>query len=365
MKKYLNIAVIICLIVVGLSGCNEKQEENTIKIAYNIPLTGHFSIYGESIRDGALLAIDDLKDSLQKYDLNFVFDIQDNQSTAKNAQMALKKQLLNTPDVYVAGIAQPLYSILDAIEADNIPCFAWGFEEYILKDYNNTFRTWVNLDAEANNYINYIKKTSPRKVMLIRPQTVGCQLQYDNIIIPFLKNNNIDYVVEVFNNDQKDFKAIILKCKKEKADLYIVNGFDFHIIEMEKEFRANNLIKENNVYWSLDFLDAANKMNCELLEGMRVTAPLFLIKQNIEWNNRFSQKFNREPRYTDAYAYDMIHVLFNVCKNKIPQNIDEWTKAINKIKFHGITGTISFNKKRDLEYNLKTCIYRDNILVIE
>lgn len=346
--------------MICMTACVMQKSNNDIKIACNLPLTGNFSIYGESIKDGMMLAYDDLKDSLNKYELNFVFDIQDNKSMAKDAQSILRKQIAQC-DVYVAGIAQPLYSILPQIGSMDTPCFAWGFEEYVLKECNNTYRTWVNLDAEAYNYIQYIKKMGSKKVVLIRPQTVGCQLQYENKIIPFLQSEGIEYVTMVYENDKKDFKDITLKCKEEKADLYVINGFDFHLKELLKQFRINNIMTDVNTYWSLDMLDAAKNIDSIILEGVRVTAPLFLIQPNLDWIKRFEMKYNRKPRYTDAYAYDMLYTLFYAYKQSKKQET-KWQNELKNISFQGITGSIKFNNNRDLEYNLKTCLYHNGKL---
>lgn len=360
--KYIKIIVSI-IGLVSMTACIMQKSNNDITVACNLPLTGDFSIYGESIRDGMMLAYDDLKDSLNKYGLNLVFDIQDNRSIAKDAQSALKKQRTQS-DVYVAGIAQPLYSILPQISSMAIPCFAWGFEEYVLTECNNTYRTWVNLDAEAYNYIQYIKKMAVKKVVLVRPQTVGCQLQYENKIIPFLETKGIQYITIVYENDKKDFKDIALKCKEEKADLYIVNGFDFHLKELLKQFRVNNIMTDVNTYWSLDMLDAAKNIDSVTLEGVRVTVPLFLIQPNLDWMKHFEMKYNRKPRYTDAYAYDMLCILTEAYRQSKVKGT-KWQDEFKNISFQGVTGLVKFNGNRDLEYNLKTCLYHNGELFEE
>ena len=360
--KFIKIIVLI-IGLISMTACIMQKSNNDIKVACNLPLTGDFSIYGESIKDGMMLAYDDLKDSLNKCGLNLTFDIQDNRSTAKDAQSVLRKQFMQC-DIYIAGIAQPLYSILPQIGSIDIPCFAWGFEEYVLKEYNNTYRMWVNLDAEAYNYIQYIKKVGSKKVVLIRPQTVGSQLQYENKIIPFLQSNGIEYVTMVYENDKKDFKDIALKCKKEDADLYVVNGFDFHLKELLKQFKINNIMTDVNTYWSLDMLDASKNIDSITLEGVRVTAPLFLIQPNFDWIKRFEIKYNRKPRYTDAYAYDMLYTLVCAYKESKRQNT-KWQNELKNISFQGITGLVKFNNNRDLEYNLKTCLYHNGELFEE
>ncbi len=361
MKKQIYILSIIIIAFISNS-CKNTSSKDDVNISCNLPLSGAFSTYGESIKNGMLLAYNDLKDSLVNESFDFRFDIQDNKSIARDAQFAFKKQQYSY-DIYVAGIAQPLYSILPNIQAVNKPCIVWGFEEYVLADYSNTFRTWVNLDAEAHNYLAFIEKNKPRKVTLVRPQTVGCELQYNNKIIPYLKQHDIDYSIIIFENTKKDFKDIAAKCKDANSDLYIVNGFDSHIQDLAKQFVVQNISKEKT-YWCLDLLDASRMIDKETLEGLRVTAPLFLVTHNSDWSNRYEIEYGRTPNYTDAYAYDMMYALYYAYRS---YNIKQtsYEEELMDVNFWGVTGEIAFNDNRDLIYNLVTCVYRDGKLIVE
>jgi len=353
---------------VSIVGCRDQSQKDngvTLNVACNIPLTGLFSEYGESIRDGILFAMQEMKSDLQSKNVVVKYDFQDNKSTTKDAQMVVRKQFLKPVDIYVGGIAQPLYSILKIVDEKNIPFFTWGVEEYLLTDYENTYRTWVNFNGEAQCYIDYIKKVNPKKVFIARPQTIGTELQFNNKIIPFLNSMGIEHKMEVFENSKSDFKDIALKAKQYDADLYIINGFDFHLIDMVKNFRINDMISSKNVYWSFDLLDAANKLDKTVLEGLRVTAPRFIIANEDyeKWGHRFKEKFNRQPRYTDAYAYDMAYILaYLAIKKSEGKQIENFKELFSEMRLKGITGELYFRDDRDLVYDMETCIYRNGIL---
>lgn len=372
MRKIIMGCIAATIIIVGWYGFKHKSlndstvEYPDVTVACNLPLTGIFSAYGESIKDGILFAMSDLKPLLENKKIIIEYDFQDNKSLAKDAQMVALKQFQSPVDVYVGGIAQPLYSILNTVDKKNIPFFTWGFEAYLLKNHKNTYRTWINLNAETSAYINYIIKYNPKKVFLLRPQTVGSELQFNEQLIPFLKSKNISYKEEVFENNKTDFKDIALKAKIYNADLYIINGFDFHLINLVKNFRVQGIMDARNVYWSLDLLDAANKLDKTSLEGLRTSAPSFLVRNEKykQWCTRFEKKFNRSPRYTDAYAYDMAHILAYASIEKKGKLID-WRTALLQVKFDGITGMVYFRDDRDLIYNIDTCIFHDGALIKE
>jgi ABC-type branched-subunit amino acid transport system substrate-binding protein len=121
----------------------------------------------------------------------------------------------------------------------------------------------------------------------------------------------------------------------------------------------------------MDLLDASEDLNNGTLEGLRVTVPNFLITKSNEylnWVDKFTTKFNRKPRYTDAYAYDMAFIINNAAKylTKTIGYTNDNSKIIDalmKTDFKGITGHIKFKDNRDLILDLKTCFYRDGHLI--
>ena len=62
MKKTGLILGIIVLVILGFIGWRscQRDTEADVRIACNVPITGDLATYGESIRDGMLLAKEDL-----------------------------------------------------------------------------------------------------------------------------------------------------------------------------------------------------------------------------------------------------------------------------------------------------------------
>ena len=62
MKK--NLVVLLTLGM--LCGCQEKKDDNVVRIACNLPMTGDCAIYGESVKNGYEMALSDLDIFLKK-----------------------------------------------------------------------------------------------------------------------------------------------------------------------------------------------------------------------------------------------------------------------------------------------------------
>ena len=98
MKGFLKSAGLLCLVLVGcaflLTGCGEDKPQ-TIKIGFNLPLTGDIPEVGEGSKNAAEMYLKDINDAGglevggQKYQLEFVY--MDNESKAESAtNVALK-----------------------------------------------------------------------------------------------------------------------------------------------------------------------------------------------------------------------------------------------------------------------------------
>ena len=65
----------LVLLVAIMVGCGEKEPEG-VNIVVNLPLTGVFAVWGSSIQNGSLLAMDDINQSSssEQVKLNFTWD---------------------------------------------------------------------------------------------------------------------------------------------------------------------------------------------------------------------------------------------------------------------------------------------------
>ena len=50
--------------VFAVSGCSaqgSKVHKKTVHVSFNVPITGPFGVYGSSVKDGALMALENMK----------------------------------------------------------------------------------------------------------------------------------------------------------------------------------------------------------------------------------------------------------------------------------------------------------------
>jgi len=352
MKRYsVFLAAIVLAACMGVfsSGCKGKKEKGAISLAFNLPLTGELATYGVAIRDGVMFAIESisLKDSITKFN----FDFQDNAGTPRNAVNIFLKQKRKTPDVYISGVKPQTMSIIDQVETLNIPHFTWIFDAFVTENYNNVFRTWVNYKMEPIKILEYVDKINAKKIAITYIQLPHTDEEYQDIIIPELEKRNIEYIVEKYNIEKGDFRDIATRFRAHNPDLMIINGFKANLIPLVRNFREYSLFDGTNALFTFDLLDAAEELSADLLEGLKLVVPQFETREdNLQWKRSFRNRFNREPRYTDAYAYDMVFAIYHAYKKK--SNNKDLINNLLSVNFNGITGDVKFDASGDMIISL-------------
>lgn len=343
----------------------KQHESDQIRIACNLPMTGNFSLYGESIRDGILMAAEDLKDSCSVYNINIKYDFQDNTGDSKSAVTIYRKQELSGYDVYVSGITQQTASIIPMQSLSKKPHFIWSYVPLILSAKDNLYRTWVDYPQEAKYFLKYLDNNDKfKRIACVYPNAESAQTLFNELFIPNL-SKGIDVVYnESFDTSTSDFKNIILKIKSTNPDVIFINGWDNHLALLIKELDVNNMKKNGNLMFTFDLMDAQNKISSQLMEGLIANLPaseVYVSEKRKIWEERFEKIYNKKPNYTNAYAYDFACIMFNVAKNNRGINKKTLESLGNNIQ--GVTGMLKISSDGMLLGEYTTCIYQNGKFV--
>lgn len=362
--------ILVAVVAISIARFNRnpvQQGERVVNVAMNVPITGPFGIYGQTIRDGALLAQGDLAGQGLGFRLNL--DIQDNAGEPGTATTIFQKQTLSSPDIYVSGVKPQTMAIFDRVNESGLPYFVWIFDASIIGQHPNVFRTWVNYKYEPEKYFQYVNYRKAKKVAIACVNFPHTVQEFNEIVIPRLNSQGVQTSIEIYDFDTKQYRDLILKLGAQKPDLFILNGFQENLVGLVKALRTYNLVGDGNVIGTYDLLDASKILSQEELEGLRVVAPEFNIastpKLN-EWKQRFKSKYGRDPLYTDAYSYDMVQIIADSAKRVgQPVNSERWIRAMRETNIDGITGRLTFDQDKDLKLQLRIGQYKGGNLLLD
>jgi branched-chain amino acid transport system substrate-binding protein len=360
----------------GCAGDSGDTGHTTIRIAANLPMSGTLAIYGQSIKDGALLAVDDLKRT-DPTGPKFQIDWQDNAGDPKKAVSIFQRQMMSEYDIYWSGVKPQTLAIKDQIDAKGMPHFVWTFDAKLndkregIKGIKNSFRTWVNFKIEPPVLFNYAKAHKAKKIAIVYVQLPNTEEEYQHLLIPQLKAAGItNLLVETYDANVPDYKAIAVKVRDFNPDLLMLSGFQENYVGLLRALRPLGLVKNGDTICSYDLLDAAKLLGKDELEGVPVVAPMFVTRQDRPrikgWSERFHRRTNSWPLYTNAFAYDAINIIYDASRRMmLPASSEQWVRALQATKLDGVTGPLVFDEDGSLITPIEVGVFKDGVVVPE
>lgn len=360
-------------------GCTAQSGDaglKTIRIAANLPLTGPSAAYGQAIKEGAELAVTDIKRT-DPTGPGFTFDWQDNSADRQKAIDIFQKQMNAEYDIYWSGVNEQIPTVKDQLDLKGMPHFVFVLDAMLnnknegIASIKNNFCCWVNFKIEPSLLLSYASARKAKNVAIVYGQSPGTEEEYQHTFIPALKAMGIASV-QVNNYDPKtsDYKPIALKVLGFKPDLIILSGSPQNFVGLVRAFRQFDLLHDGNTICSYELLDTTKILSQDELEGIRVIAPMFVTHSDNAgikgWSLHFYKKTNHWPSYTDAYAYDAVGMIDDAARHlMLPASSEQWVSALHAVKLDGVTGPVSFDSDGNLCTPVEVGLFHKGVTVSE
>ena len=357
---------VICLLTPEITGAQEHLQltsdtSTQVHVDANVPLTGSLATFGASIFEGVTLAVESGGCAAGS---NVNFNWEDNQGLAKEAVTIARKQLRDSPQIYLTAVLPQYLAIRDIVNQKGLPHFVWIFDTDIRPHGENNFRTWVNFKVEPPLFINYAKKLNPKRIAIVYVQLPSTDEEYLNHLLPELQESGFkEAKVFGYPAEQETFQELASRVKAFNPDLVFISGFPANLVNMIRTFRSFKIIHDSNTIGSYDLLDTAPLMSNEEMEGLRVSTPSFLLNTSEasvkSWIDSFQKRFSKMPLYTHAYAYDMACIIAHAAQTAKTEDISSLGQKLKATDIHGITGRLKFDENGDLLPNVELGVFRN------
>lgn len=344
-----------------------EDHSKPLNVACNLPMTGPLGIYGHAIEEGVKIALAEEKEPEKL----LKFSIDDNESKTMATVTVANKQLATSPDIYVSALKPQFMAIKDIVQKRvGMPHFAWLFDVNVRpKGEKDVFRTFLSFKHEPKIFIEYAKELKAKRVAIVYVTLPSTDEEFLEIVKPGLKEAGVeDLYIQSYQLDLADFNGLALNVRKYKPDLLIVSGFVDNFIAMFRRLYEQGLVKDKNVIAGYDLIDVVGQVRPEWIENVKVAAPLFLTRRDSDpkvksWFEAFTKKFNKEPNYTHAYAYDMTKILLEASRVKQGNPDKGLTEIIQGIDIEGLTSRLKFDEEGSLPLSIERAVVRGGKLV--
>jgi len=364
------LAVALCLVfafTIVLAGCggksgsgDQQSDKGTIKIVTVSPLSGTQAPFGEAVKLGVQMAVEDKKAEIEKMGFKVEFMPQDDSADPKMG-VAVAQKLITDEDVLAvaghmnSGVTIPASEIYAKANLAMYTSFATNpmITERALK---NVGRICNRDDIQGSAAAKFAVDTLKIKTAFV----VHDKSAYGQGVADEFKKKAEELGVktvgyEGLTQGEVDFSAIVNKVVQAKPDVLYYGGNYTEAGCLLKQMREKG---NNAVFIGSDGEDSPEwvKVTGKYIVGAYYTTMAPDISATAEgkaWAERFNQRFGKMPEAISTYSYDTGLVIMQGLLDAIKANGDkkptreQVSEAVRKVEVKGITGTIAFDEKGD------------------
>lgn len=320
-KKIMSAAVVTVMTVGMLAGCGgtDKKSEggaDVFKIGSIGPVTGAAAIYGEAVKNGAELAINEINEAGGINGVKIEFNFQDDENDpekAVNAYNTLKdwgmQALLGTVT------SAPCVAVGNEAQADNMFLLTPSGTAVECVQYDNAFRVCFSDPMQGLECAKYISDNAlAKKVAVIYDSSDVYSTGVYNSFAAEAKKDGLDIVAaEAFTAESKtDFSVQLQKAKDAGAELVFL---PFYYSEAALVLQQAAGMNYAPIFFGCDGMDGilgvdgfdpANAQNLMFLSPFTPTSTDEMV---VEFVKNFEEEFGHTPIQFAADAYDGVYAL--------------------------------------------------------
>ena len=341
-----------------IQGCSKKEEADVIKIGVIAPLTGEGATYGEAMKEGIDLAVEEINSNGGIDGIEIKAFFQDTKLSPKEGINGFNYLVQKEKVAVVIGAAGSSVSLAVAPSANQnkVVLISPISTADALSDAGEYFfRNIPRNTYQAITAADFLINDMNLKNFAIFYENGDYGKNMENVLRNRAeKNGGIILISESYETGQKDFKSSLLKIKQRNPDAVFIPG----------TYNENALILRQKAELSIEsvFIGGDGAYSPELLriagsnaEGFYLTMIGFNKNSEIykNYRNNFFNKYSKEPDIYSGFSYDIVKVLALVMKggNLTGEKIKN---ELLEIDYLGVSGRNKFDKNGDVEkpYNI-------------
>lgn len=359
MKRSLTLIAMVLAILAVFIGC--QQAPKTLKLAILAPLSGPVPTFGVSTRDGALLAIEEWNAKGGVLGMKITPIVEDSQCTPDPALNAAKKVIEQDKVRYIIG---------EVCSKASIPISEYANSKKVIQMSPTSTNVAVTVDSTgktkefifracfidpfqglvgANFAVQMGAKTAFLMIDQANDYVRGLAEAFEKT---FTEKGGEIVGKESYTAEDKDFSAILAKVKQTKPDLVYLPDY-YNIVNL-----ATKQAKEKGItvpFMGGDGWDSSD-LDLKAAEGGFYTnhySPDSTAPEVVSFLAAYGAKFKDDtgkakvPDALAALAYDATNIVLQAIKDAGADNTAKVKVALEKIRFDGVSGTITF----DAEHN--------------
>ena len=367
MKKKFALAAVAMMSAAVLAACGAAPSSSsdstgnkigdTIKIGYNLELSGSVAAYGQAEKNGADLAIEEINKAGGVDGKKIEAVSKDNKSD--NTEAATVTTNLAT-ESKVNAIVGPATSGAVAASTPNTTSAAVplvtpsGTQDSLTVSDKNKVNKYIFRSTFQDSFQGQVlaqyatSNLNAKKVVLYYDASSDYA---KGIAEKFKSEYKGDIVVEeTFQSKDTDFQAALTKIKNKDFDAIVMPGYYTEtglITKQAREMGIDKPILGPDGFADSKFIEsagAANTNNVFYVSGY--STKVSLSDKSTAFVEAYKAKYGEEPNMFAALAYDSVYMIADAAKDaKTSKDIAENLASLKD--FEGVTGTMTIDKEHN------------------
>lgn len=332
------------------------------------PLTGGAASYGNSVKQGAEIAIAEINEAggVKVGDASYTLalDFQDDESSEDKAITAYNSLMDKGMQAMIGTVTSaPCIAVKELSKQDNIlQITPSGSAIECITDAPNVFRLCFTDPLQGTTMADFVKEQGFTKVAVIFNNSDDYSTGMKNAFVEQVKTNGGEVVTEeAFNEGDVDFSTQLTKIKSTDAEIIFCPVYyeaAAYITQQAKELGMNLPFIGGDGWDGI----LAQVTDPATIEGAVFLSPFLATDEAEEvagFVAKYQEKYSATPDQFAADGYDTVYVIKAAIEKANSVESEDMIAAMTEITVDGITGSMSFTEDGEPDKSAKFVVIKD------
>jgi branched-chain amino acid transport system substrate-binding protein len=353
------------LLLLLLASC---APDESIRFSAVLPLGGNAEIYGQAVRKGVELGFEHLQaDGTIGY--NIEFNIVDTNSNPQTGKELLSQEIDAGALAVIGGVTseEAIAMVEIADRYDRVLLSPSASTPQLTGISKNFYRVFPSDSREGTTMGNFAsQKLAAENVVIIAKVDTYAKGIVEVFKAEFERNGGEVLDIVEYPPGAADFTGLVERVSALGPQGAYVAAYAEDIGRIISELRTNGY--EGRILTTSAFAaPAAIEQIGEAAEGVFLTQAGFDVSSEdpkvAAFVEAFRAKFGLSPDLYSAHGYDAVMVLAQALREGGPVSTDFWKSVRGLRDFVGVTGTVQFDERGDVQKYPRVYVVQDGNLV--
>jgi branched-chain amino acid transport system substrate-binding protein len=357
-SRQLLAGVAVTVVLAALAGCGDQAKSSattaepaagTIRLGTLVPLTGRSGPSGESMVNGARLAISEANAAGgvlgRQIELVVEDDACDPGTAVTAARTLVGKDIVASIGGYCSSATVPTLKTFRSAGVPMVVAQA-NSTDLLAPEYDSVFLICGTVSAEADIAVGWMKRLGGHRLAVVHDGTSFPITLAESTAAAAKRTGDLAVAGEFeLSQGATNYSRIVRKVLTSKADIIYYTGYYAEASQLIKDLRDGGFTSK--IVVGDGATDGQLLANLTPAQSRDVygTATIFpeLMPELADWSRRYRTAFGTSPGTSTVEAYDAAKVALDAIKRAGSVDHEAVREAIATTKLDALSGPLSFN----------------------